>query len=63
MLRAGVVLGMSGQSRLALLPTGPSVLALVKVFVLRQSGAGDFTRIRRAQTGATEPEPVIPPPA
>jgi hypothetical protein len=54
MLAAAVVLGVNGQPWLACLLAGPSILALIKVFVLRSSSAGDMTEVSKSQKAATQ---------
>ncbi|MGW7535193.1 hypothetical protein [Amycolatopsis sp. NPDC054798] len=49
MLTGGVIVGVSGQTWLAALLTGPSLLALAKLFVIRRADASDTQQIADAQ--------------
>ncbi|MFI7610671.1 hypothetical protein ACIBP6_05455 [Nonomuraea terrae] len=54
MLVAAVFLGINNQPWLAALLSGPSILALIKVFVLRKSGNGDMAATATANKTATQ---------
>ncbi|GAA2284933.1 hypothetical protein GCM10010149_33220 [Nonomuraea roseoviolacea subsp. roseoviolacea] len=54
MLVAAVLLGMNNQPWLAVLLSGPSILALIKVFVLRSSGSADMEAMKAAQKAASQ---------
>jgi hypothetical protein len=62
MLVGAAILGVKGQPWLAGVLTGPSVFALVKIFVLRQATTDDLKRLRQSQimpqiaTPTPEPE-------
>ncbi|MCK2213345.1 hypothetical protein MF672_005990 [Actinomadura sp. ATCC 31491] len=60
MLAAAVVLGVNGHTWLALALTGPSVFALVKIFVLRHAASDDIKQLRMAHSSA---QPPVTPPA
>lgn len=64
MLGAAVALGINAQPWLAAILSGPSILALVKVFVLRRSDPGDMEKLfraHRAALGAIPQQPPLPP--
>ncbi|GLW07891.1 hypothetical protein Misp01_30210 [Microtetraspora sp. NBRC 13810] len=53
-LAGAVMLGIHAQPWLALLLSGPSVFALVKIFVLRRTTSNDLKELRRAQASAAQ---------
>ncbi|CAM4064688.1 hypothetical protein KIPE111705_38705 [Kibdelosporangium persicum] len=62
MLTSAVFVGINGQPWLAALFTGPSMLALAKLFVIRRADAADARQITRAQQNALAGAPVEPTP-
>ncbi|GAB1824665.1 hypothetical protein HerbRD11066_78310 [Herbidospora sp. RD11066] len=65
MLGAAVVLGINDQPWLAAILAGPSVLALVKVFVLRRTDPVDMEKLFRSQRAVLSamPQQATPAPA
>ncbi|MEU1880861.1 hypothetical protein ABZ470_26440 [Streptosporangium sp. NPDC020072] len=69
MLAAAVVLGVNGQPWLAAALSGPSVIVLVKIFVLGHVGADDVKQLMKGSNSqmpappqpAPEPTPGSPP--
>ncbi|MEV1168591.1 hypothetical protein [Nonomuraea sp. NPDC049784] len=61
MLAGAVVLGVNNQPWLAAAFMGPSLLVLVKIFVLRESAAADVKAVQKAY--ATAQAPAVPPAA
>jgi hypothetical protein len=58
MLTGAVVVGVNGQLWLAALLTGPSLIALAKIFVLRRSDATDMKQLQAQRDAVTAPPPV-----
>lgn len=61
MLTGGVIVGVGGQPWLAALLTGPSLLALAKLFVIRRADASDTEQITRSQQDTLANLPTDPP--
>lgn len=61
MLTAAVVVGVNQQLWLAALLTGPSLLALAKLFVIRRADTADTTRITEAGRDVLANAPTSPP--
>ncbi|GAA3516787.1 MULTISPECIES: hypothetical protein [Streptosporangiaceae] len=55
MLTGAVVVGVNGQLWLAALLTGPSLIALAKIFVLRRSDATDMKQLQAQRDAVTAP--------
>jgi len=58
MLTGAVVVGDNGQLWLAALLTGPSLIALAKIFVLCRSDATDMKQLQAQRDAVTAPPPV-----
>ncbi|WP_225848196.1 hypothetical protein [Streptomyces sp. HPF1205] len=56
MLTGAVVVGTAGQPWLAAALSGPSMLALARIFVLRRSDPEDLREAGRVATGGTTPD-------
>lgn len=57
MLGASVWLGINNQGWLAALMAGPSIIAIIKILVLRKSGHDDVKEVGKAQGRAQPPLP------
>lgn len=62
MLTGAVVVGINGQPWLAALLTGPSLIALAKLFVIRRADAADtklITQALRDALNSASPTPIV----
>lgn len=62
MLAAAVALGINGQPWLATLMTGPSLIALIKIVILRQSNDDDMRAVRQQVSAQVPAPPAAPEP-
>jgi hypothetical protein len=61
MLTGAVIIGMEGHVALASMLSGPSVLALASLFVLRRSDVNQTRAVARAQAAASQAAQAPPP--